>query len=210
LRTGAYHRRLKAVAPFLVAGTFAIAANATSGLEPSQQGSIPDSAFRPVTVAAPAPSPSVAPTPGRTPDLSEIREPFTPTPPPDRARPSTKTAKPIVVVVPTPQPNKPASAGATTAGHSISGYASWYCRAGQSPCTFGHSDGPGVDAYAAAGPRLRAAIGASWRGRIVTVDGIRVELIDWCQCFKGESNEKLLDLYYDVYARTGSKVVVRW
>ena len=67
-----------------------------------------------------------------------------------------------------------------------------------------------MQAYAAAGPRLRAAIGSSWRGRIITVNGMRVQLIDWCQCYQGQSNEKLLDLYYDVYARTGSRVVVRW
>ena len=45
---------------------------------------------------------------------------------------------------------------------------------------------------------------------VVTVDGIRVKLIDWCQCYKGESNEKLLDLYHDVYLRTGSPVTIRW
>ena len=94
--------------------------------------------------------------------------------------------------------------------HSISGAASWYCRAGVSPCTVNHPDGGGVDAYAAAGPKLRAAIGSGWRGTIVYVNGVRVQLIDWCQCYQGESNEKLLDLYYDVYARTGSAVTIRW
>ena len=49
-----------------------------------------------------------------------------------------------------------------------------------------------------------------WRGRIVTVDGIKVKLIDWCQCYRGEPHEKLLDLYYDVYRRTGTNVVIRW
>ena len=67
-----------------------------------------------------------------------------------------------------------------------------------------------LDAYAAAGPRLRAAIGSSWRGTIVYVNGLRVQLIDWCQCYQGEPNEKLLDLYYDVYARTGTAVTIRW
>ncbi len=79
-----------------------------------------------------------------------------------------------------------------------------------SPCTTTHPDGSGFDAYGAAGPALRAAIGSDWRGRIVTVDGIRVKLIDWCQCYAGEPNEKLIDLYYDVYVRTGSSIVIRW
>jgi hypothetical protein len=94
--------------------------------------------------------------------------------------------------------------------HVIRGPASWYCRAGVSPCTNTNPDLGGFDAYAAAGPKLRAAIGPSWRGSIVYVDGIRVQLIDWCQCYQGEPNEKLLDLYYDVYARTGTAVTIRW
>ena len=61
-----------------------------------------------------------------------------------------------------------------------------------------------------AGPKLRAAIGPGWQGTIVWVDGIRVKLIDWCQCYRGEPQEKLLDLYYDVYARTGTAVIIRW
>lgn len=115
-----------------------------------------------------------------------------------RPQPSIKAAKPIVVAI-VPK---------TT--HAISGVASWYCRAGVSPCTFAYPDDGGIDAYAAAGPRLRAAMGSSWRGAIVYVNGLRVQLIDWCQCYQGEPHEKLLDLYYDVYARTGSSVTVRW
>jgi hypothetical protein len=94
--------------------------------------------------------------------------------------------------------------------HVLRGPASWYCRAGISPCTYTNPDVGGFDAYAAAGPELRAAIGPSWRGSIVWVDGVRVRLIDWCQCYKGEPQEKLLDLYYDVYARTGTAVTIRW
>ena len=114
-------------------------------------------------------------------------------------------AKPVVVPVATPKPK------ADTAGtsHSLRGAASWYCRAGVSICTSGYPDDGGFDGYAAAGPKLRAALG-DWRGRIVYVDGIRVKLVDWCQCHQGESSEKLLDLYYDVYSRTGSSVTVRW
>ena len=107
-------------------------------------------------------------------------------------------------------PPIPATSATTETSGEISGVASWYCRAGWSPCTTTHPDFRGFDAYAAAGPALRAAIGPIWRGRIVTVDGLRVKLIDWCQCYRGEPGEKLLDLYYDVFARTGSTVTVRW
>ena len=93
-----------------------------------------------------------------------------------RPQPSIQAAKPIVVAI-VPK---------TT--HAISGVASWYCRAGVSPCTYSQPDDGGVDAYAAAGPRVRAAVGSSWRGAIVYVDGLRVQLIDWCQCYQGEPN----------------------
>jgi hypothetical protein len=160
-------------------------------------GVIPDSAF--TTVSLPPPTTSAL-APSRQNVVAPIlREPVpSATPPPDRAQPALPAAKPIVVAV-VPK---------TT--HAISGYASFYCRAGVSPCTADYPDDGGVDAYAAAGPRLRAAIGSSWRGKIVYVDGIRVKLIDWCQCYEGASNEKLLDLYWDVYDRTGSRVTVRW
>jgi hypothetical protein len=127
---------------------------------------------------------------------------------PDRAQP--RTGEPRLIVVDR-TPVEPATGGAAGAtSHVLSGPASWYCRAGVSPCTYTHPDGGGFDAYAAAGPKLRAAIGPAWRGTIVYVDGIRVKLIDWCQCYKGERQEKLLDLYYDVYARTGGSVTIRW
>jgi hypothetical protein len=154
----------------------------------------------------PAVSPWTAPAPAEPPDLEILREPLIATPPPKRPQPPIGPAKPIVVTV---APPAPARATVTTS-RSISGAASWYCRAGWSPCTNNHPDGAGFDAYAAAGPALRAAIGSGWRGTIVTVDGIRVKLIDWCQCYKGQANEKLLDLYYDVFTRTGSRVTIRW
>ena len=148
-----------------------------------------------------------------------LLEPAFATPPPERAQPSLAAPDAVVVAVPTPTPTpRPASDGGGGGGsggsggstsRSISGNASWYCRAGVSICTVNYPDTSGFDAYAAAGPRLRAALG-DWRGRIVYVDGIRVKLIDWCQCYKGEPKEKLLDLYYDVYLRTGSPVTVRW
>jgi hypothetical protein len=120
---------------------------------------------------------------------------------PERPTPDVREPQRIVVEVPPPKP---------ATSHVLRGPASWYCRAGVSPCTYTHPDGGGFDAYAAAGPKLRAAIGPGWRGSIVYVDGIRVKLIDWCQCYRGEPHEKLLDLYYDVYRRTGTSVTIRW
>jgi len=208
-------RPLRALAPFVAAGLLALAASSTTGLEPRDPIAIPDSAFERVSVALPGPEASA--TPERTPDLRALRDPWlaTPAPPSERARPSVPVAKPIVRPVPTPPPSP---AGDATAGggsnastkHSISGFASWYCRAGISPCTYGHPDGSGFDAFAAAGPALREAIGPDWRGRVIKVDGIKVKLIDWCQCYQGEPNEKLLDLYNDVYKRTGTNVHIRW
>jgi len=193
------------VSAFLVAGTSALATTAATGIEPRLPGAIPDSAFHPVTLVAPAPPAAPAatsspsdPTRGSTSEDSALRDPRQPTPPSARANPSLPTPRAIVV------------AGAPRTSNSIAGTASWYCRAGWSPCTIGHPDHSGIDAYAAAGPALRAAIGPSWHGTIVLVDGLRVKLIDWCQCHKGEPSEKLLDLYYDVFARTGSRVTVRW
>lgn len=91
----------------------------------------------------------------------------------------------------------------------LRGKASWYCQLGRSSCVVGHPDRVGmVDAYAAAGPRLRAAICGiqsctSWRNRVVSVSGDghtwRVRLIDWCQCYRNQSNEKIVDLYHDVF-----------
>lgn len=184
--------RTSAVALFIVVGTLSIAATAAAGSQPGEPTPIPAAVFRPVTLpSAPAKAPSNI-------EGLELRELAFPTAPPARANPSIGAAKPIVVAIP-PK---------TT--HAIRGYASYYCRAGSSPCTASYPDGSGFQGYAAAGPKLRAALGSGWRGRIVYVDGVRVKLIDWCQCYEGQSNEKLLDLYYDVYARTGSPVVIRW
>jgi hypothetical protein len=115
-----------------------------------------------------------------------------------------------ITVKPTPKP-RPDIAGSFGGGGNgvLRGAASWYCRAGVSVCHYQYPDSGGFDAYAAAGPKLRDALG-NWRGRIVSVDGLRVKLVDWCQCYKGESHEKLIDLYYDVYKRVGGSVTIRW
>ena len=183
---------LNAVAPLIVAGTLTLAATAAAaGLGPAIPTPLPDSAFAPVTAPSPAAGAFAAPAARAADVLTDI-------PQPERAQPSVRPSKPIVVQ------NKPVTT------HALSGRASWYCRAGVSPCTNTAPDVGGFDAYAAAGPKLRAAIGPSWRGSIVFVDGIRVKLIDWCQCYRGEPQEKLLDLYFDVYSRTGTPSRIRW
>lgn len=125
----------------------------------------------------------------------------------------TKAPRPSQAPLTIPRPIVHASSGPVMrpgTAHSIRGNASWFCRAGVSSCTRTHPDSAQFDAYAAAGPRLRAAIGPNWRGMIVMVDGTPVRLIDWCQCYKGRSNEKLLDLYFDVWEKVGGNVTVRW
>ncbi|CAB4174196.1 hypothetical protein UFOVP1028_21 [uncultured Caudovirales phage] len=67
----------------------------------------------------------------------------------------------------------------------LSGIASWYRY---------------VPGQAAAGPRLRALLG-NWRGRTVTVNGIPVRLTDWCQCFEGQPDERLIDLDSRTFAQ---------
>ena len=207
--------RLRTAVLLVVATAFLIAATAAAGFQPGEPTPITDPVFRPVSLppltaestltGAGEVAPSAASAaPGRSPDLSELRDLAFPTDAPPRPQPSLDAAKAIVVPVPTPTPKPPPTT------HSLRGYASYYCWAGSSPCTDGYPDGGGFDAYAAAGPRLRAALGSGWRGRVVYVDGVRVKLIDWCQCYEGQSNEKLLDLYHDVFARTGSPVTIRW
>jgi len=165
-----------------------LAAPATA-VAPSAPRSIPDAAFAPVTV------PQV---------IYDFPEPM------PGQRPVIKLPnKPIVEV----QHHVDRSRPEASIGRSISGQASWYCRAGVSACRYAYPDGPGFDAYAAAGPKLRAALG-DWRGRVVTVNGIRVKLIDWCQCSKGKPGEKIIDLYFDVARALGitgvGPVTIRW
>jgi hypothetical protein len=148
--------------------------------------------------------------PAEAPDARDARpvvplaDPAVPTPPAARPQPPLPDAQPIVV---------------PTWSHSISGRASWYCNSDDpsvptSICHRSYPDGPGFDAYAAAGPGLRAALGSGWRNTVVLVCGrscVRVKLIDWCKCTGGSVGvEKLIDLYEDVYARTGSAITIRW
>ena len=205
MRTPGPRSRLRVVAPFVIAGALVLGAGAVTGFEPGGPQVIPGSAFQPVVLPSQSPASLAAPAPS-----SDLRPAFgglIETDPPPRAQPPLPVASPVVVPVATP---RPVTTPKPTTTHSITGRASWYCRAGVSPCTADYPDTSGFNAYAAAGPRLRRALGADWRGSIVYVDGIRVKLIDWCQCYEGQSNEKLLDLYYDVFARVGSTVRIRW
>jgi hypothetical protein len=190
VRTPGPRSRLRIVAPLVIAGTLVFGAGVVTGFEPGRPQALPESAFQQVVIP---------PAPASSPDLRSVFDSVIETDPPaPRAQPSLPAAAPIVV---------PAAPKLT---HAISGRASWYCRAGISPCTVNHADTAGFNAYAAAGPRLRRALGPNWRGAIIYVDGVRVKIIDWCQCYEGQANEKLLDLYYDVYARVGSPVRIRW
>jgi hypothetical protein len=82
-----------------------------------------------------------------------------------------------------------------------------------------HPDRAGVaDMYAAAGPGLRRAMCGSeasncWRNRRVLVNGVAVVLADWCGCNTNSSSVKLIDLYWDAWARVPgveSGVTIRW
>lgn len=72
----------------------------------------------------------------------------------------------------------------------IGGWATWY------------DVGPGF--YAAAGPELRAALGPSWRGQLVEVEGpgrlsVVVEIVDFCACGDRHGQPTLLDLSIDAF-----------
>jgi hypothetical protein len=199
--------RLSAVAALVVTGTLALAATAANGLEPSPIRPVPDAAFVPVVLDRGGIEHVSPPVPLNLRPLADTQPPAEPA---ERPQPALPAPTPIVKDVAPP---------ASRTGHSISGRASWYCNSDDpslpySICHNAYPDGPGFDAYAAAGPALRAAIGSGWRGTVVTVCGRRcvaVKLVDWCKCTGGSVGvEKLVDLYEDVYERTGGNVTVRW
>lgn len=74
---------------------------------------------------------------------------------------------------------------AASSERTLTGYATW--DAGQRST---HD--------AAAGPALRAKLGANWRGKIVTVHhagrSLRVRLSDWCACGPRHGQPTLIDL----------------
>lgn len=137
------------------------------------------------------------PRPNRT---SSGRASAVPTPV-TRPRPTMLPSKVAVAprATPRPRPVVTSHAAPTTKSVSISrrlvGPMSWYCWPGRSACTAGI---PTDCNCAAAGPALRAALGA-WRGRTVLVNGIETALIDTCQCPDG----RLLDGYAALWQTLG-------
>lgn len=72
---------------------------------------------------------------------------------------------------------------------AISGTASWYRASGL---------------IAAAGPELRRWLGKGWRGSVVQVCAgscVTVTVSDWCQCYRGERRERVIDLSDDAFSR---------
>ena len=57
---------------------------------------------------------------------------------------------------------------------------------------------------AAAGPALRRLLGKDWRGQHVRVSAggrsVVVALTDWCQCYRGEDRERIIDLSRGAFA----------
>lgn len=108
------------------------------------------------------------------------------------------------LVRPKTEPIVPTTIQMALTGSSITGKASWYCKAGVSICH--HSYPPGSMVAAACG-KLRSAMGTHWRGRIVTVTSgnrsVIVKLVDFCA-----SRDKLIDLYFEPMRRLGGTGVL--
>lgn len=115
-----------------------------------------------------------------------------------------------VVPVPTSPVIEVGPTKTTAVSRSLTGLASWYCKAGVSICHYRYPPGSMV---AAACGKLRAAMGPNWRGKTVTVQGprssVRVQLVDWCG-----SASKTIDLYWEPMRRLGGTgvlpVTIRW
>lgn len=140
------------------------------------------SGFEQVVMATAAPGRSAAPSTSAAPGPSPLPSPATDT----RVAP--------VRVIPDRKPSgittRPTGKPVVPRGNGTAGRASWYGASGM---------------IAAAGPALRARLGKGWRGQVVTVCAgercIRVRLADWCQCYRGEGRERLIDLSDDAFRR---------
>lgn len=102
-------------------------------------------------------------------------------------------SEPVRAYVPVPETDTTVIGAAV----AFSGTASWY---------------PASGLIAAAGPGLRVG---DWRGSRITVSAngrsVVVVLSDWCQCYKGTSRERLIDLSDDAFSRLAplSRGVIR-
>jgi hypothetical protein len=176
----------------------------------AEQRIYPAEDFTVVEVASTPPRPRsamVAPQPEIALGADEQQPVPLPIPIPMPTAKATSHQKPQVKPKAPPRP----TAIAPRTFHSLTGKASWYCKAGVSVCHYAYPPGSMV---AAACTPLRAAL-PNWRGRIVVVTrrdtGVRVvvKLVDYCA-----STDKTIDLYWEPMRRLGGSgvlpVTVRW
>jgi hypothetical protein len=110
---------------------------------------------------------------------------------------------------PTAMPKLPEPSATPALGNSVQGEATWYCNVGsdaqQSRCTHGYE---ASGAYAAAGPELRKALGAHYKGTHVWVNEVEVILVDFCAC----GGDHVIDVYHDTWVNIPdqSHVTVTW
>ena len=160
----------------------------TVGVEAWHDSAVPQEMFVPIWTAGvvtPAPTVHQAPTPSP-------RQGGAPTPAVDRLLTESGARKASayrLVATLRAQVSPPYS--------TISGVSSWYRY---------------VPGGAAAGPRLRSALGPDWRGSVVLVDGIPVTLSDWCGCPGG----RVIDLDSRTFSQIAplskglQEVTIRW
>jgi rare lipoprotein A (peptidoglycan hydrolase) len=180
--------RTAVTAAFIVAVVTAVII-LVSSVQPSK--ATPPTSYRPVDADEFVPVTTGAPA---------IVDLFASTPRPPRPR----------VSVPVVRPKTVSNPQVSRGGSSITGKASWYCKAGVSICHHGYPPGSMV---AAACAKLRTAMGPNWRGKTVIVStssrSVIVTLVDRCG-----SSDKLIDLYNAVMVKLGGtgvlQVTVRW
>lgn len=192
------------LASLLAVGAISLLVVGADGQSPSEQRAVPTTEFRafalapqrmdPVEATAPSPPPTV-------PDAVVVDPlPVAPKPVPDPRPRQQREPRPRSAPL-----DPPRHAPRTSPGDVVRGVATWYCWPSYpSRCTVGFSSG---GAYAAAGPELRRALG-HWRGRFVFVNGVRVQLIDWCAC----GGNHVIDVYHSTWVRipNQSHVKITW
>ena len=116
-------------------------------------------------------------------------------PSPSPAASAVPSPTPTTAPAPTARFVAPSVPAVVSKPASLSGRGTWYCSSG-SACTRGF---PASGAYAAAGPALRAWLGAGWRGTVVRVCSggrcIQARLVDACIC------ASVIDLYASAFAQ---------